>query len=168
MEYVGRTILGEERYQHAISDNCTIYCNLIAFSGVTHADFIVGLPGATSWLSQEESKSFRLGIEGDVEAFTEKPAKRVTIAFENGAYFGDFYADNGTAIKKMLRYQKKIYMYDDGFYYEVTSDNKDCIGFKSHETFIGKDEEHKFQDSDIVSQKEKFSNIFLEMFENIR
>ena len=103
MEFVGRTIWGGCRYQQEVDEKCAIYCTLQKNQQEAVVDFIVGLPGGNAWMSKEESKEYRLGIEGDVGAFTGKHPDRVLVNFyEKDAAFADFYTEDGQIIKKMV------------------------------------------------------------------
>ena len=103
--------------------------------------------------------------EGDVGAFTGKHPDRVLVNFyEKDAAFADFYAEDGQIIKKMIIHDNKFYVFDEDAYYEASSD-AERPGLESHETIISKD---KYLHSDIISEKEKFAKIFLEMFESLR
>lgn len=168
MEFVGRTIWGECRYQQEVDEKCAIYCTLQKNQQEAVVDFVVGLSGGNVWMSKEESKEYRLGIEGDVGAFTGKHPDRVLVNFyEKDAAFADFYTEDGQIIKKMVIHDHKFYVFDEDAYYEASSD-AECPGLKSHETIISKDKEHKYLNSDIVIEKEKYAKTFLEMFESLR
>ena len=168
MEFVGRTIWGERRYQHEVDEKCTIYCTLQKNKEEAVVDFIVGLPGGKAWMSKEESNEYRLGIEGDVGAFTGKHPDRVLVNFyEKDVAFADFYTEDGQIIKKMISHDHKFYVFDEDAYYEASSD-AEHPGLESHETIISKDKEHKYLNSDIVIEKEKYAKTFLEMFESLR
>lgn len=165
MELVGRTIWGESRYIHKVDEKCVIYCTLQKNKKEAIVEFVVGLSGGNAWMSREESKEYRLGIEGDVGAFTGKHPDRVLVNFyEKDAAFADFYAEDGQIIKKMIIHDNKFYVFDEDAYYEASSD-AERPGLESHETIISKD---KYLHSDIISEKEKFAKIFLEMFESLR
>lgn len=168
MELVGRTIYGESRYLRTIDDKCVIYCTTRKTEKDHTSDFVVGIPGGNAWMEREEAKEYRLGIEGSVDAYTGKHADFVGVNFyEKDAYFADFYTEEGEIIKKMLIHNNKFYMFDGEHYYEVSSD-ADKPSTESHEVFICKDEEHEYLQKDIISKKEKFSKIFLEMFESLQ
>lgn len=168
MELVGRTIWGESRYMHDVDEKCVIYCTLQKNKEEAVVDFVVGLPGGNAWMSREESKEYRLGIEGDVGAFSGKHPDRVLVNFyEKDAAFADFYTEDGQIIKKMVIHDHKFYVFDEDAYYEASSD-AEHPGLESHETIISKDEKHKYLHSDIISEKEKFAKTFLEMFESLR
>lgn len=168
MEFVGTTIWGESRYLYAIDEKSTIYCTLKKNKEEAYVDFIVGLPGGNAWMSSEESKKYRLGIEGDIGAFTEKHPDRVLVNFyEKDAAFADFYTEDGQVIKKMVIHDNKFYVFDEDAYYEASSDAKNP-GRESHETIISKDEEHKYLHSEIIIEKEKLAKTFLEIFASLR
>lgn len=167
MEYVGRTIY-DLRYQHKLDEGHTIYCSVIKTSKDAVVDFVVGLPGGNGAMSREESNAYRLGIEGSVSAWAGKHVDMVMVNFaETDSSFADFYTDDGVLIKKIVACDNKYYMYDNDNYYEVTTDAK-LVDQDSHETFIGRDEEHKYLHSNLISEKEKFAKIFLELFETVR
>lgn len=120
-------------------------------------------------MSQEEAKTYRLGIEGAVGAFTGKPVDVVIVDFcDPEASFADFYSENGELLKKMLFYNGKLYMHDGDAYYEAVTDNEKCVGPKSHESFVGKDNTYKLPNTNIVKQKDQYSKIFLDLFEEMR
>lgn len=168
MEFVGGTIWGESRYKHDVDEKCTIYCTFQKNKEEAVVDFVVGLPGGNVWMSREESKEYRLGIEGNVGAFTGKHPDIVLVDFyEKDASFADFYTEDGQLIKKMVIHDHKFYVFDEDAYYEASSD-AERPGLKSHETIISKDEEHKYLHSDIVLEKEKLAKTFLELFESLR
>lgn len=168
MKFVGRTIWGESKYQHDVDEKCVIYCTLLKNQHEAVVSFIVGLPGGNAQMSQEETKQYRLGIEGDVGGFTGKHANIVSVNFyEKDSNFADFFTEDGQITKKMVIHNDKFYMFDGNAYYEVSSDAQHP-GFNSHEIFIGKDEEHKYPHSDLLLEKEKFAKIFLELFESLR
>lgn len=125
MELVGRTIWGESRYIHNVDEKCVIYCTLQKNKEESLVDFVVGLPGGNAWMSKEKSKEYRLGIDGNVGAFTGKHPDRVFVNFyEKDAAFADFYTEDGQIIKKMVIHDNKFYMFDEDAYYEVSSDAK--------------------------------------------
>jgi len=168
MEFKGKNIFGSSRYEKNVDDETTIYCEMMKNEQEAIANFVVGRPGGTATMSREESKDYRLGVEGDVFAWTGKHADRVLVNFyEKDACFADFYAEDGQVIKKMISHDDKYYMLDGDSYYEVVSD-AERVGLESHETFISKDEEHKYVHADLISEKEKFAKMFLEMFETLR
>ena len=83
-------------------------------------------------------------------------------------HFGDFYTDEGQLIKKMVIHDEKHHLFDGTDYYEVTSDAA-CPGAYSTETFVSKDDAHKCTLSpDLISEKEKYEKLFLEIFETLR
>lgn len=168
MQLVGKTIYGESRYMHEINDKCVIYCTVQKTQAEAVVQFVVGLPGGTAWISQEESKKYRLGVEGKVSAWTGKHVDMILVNFyEKDVCFADFYTEDGQTIKKMLIHSDNYYMFDGEAYYEVSSDAKHP-GLESHETFINKDKAHAYLHSDIISEKEKFAKIFSEIFESLR
>ncbi len=168
MEFVGSTIWGSKKYQHKMDDNHVIYCTVTKDSKESVVEFVVGLPGGNSSMSSEEAANYRLGIEGEVAAWTGKHADTVLVNFaETDSSFADFYTENGETIKKIVSCDNKYYMADGNSYYEVTTDAK-LVGLDSHEEFVCKDEEHKYLHSNLISEKEKFAKIFLELFETVR
>lgn len=130
-----------------------IYCKYHKIGKDECADFVV------------TENQERVGIEGSVGAFSGKKPDIVTIDFGEIS-FADFYTEEGQLIKKMV-YDKKYYLFDGMGYYEVTSDSK-LPDEKSHETFVGKEEKHKYLREVVINYKEKLSKVFLEMFEAIR
>lgn len=134
-------------------DGKYIYCKYHKIGKDERADFVV------------TENQERVGIEGSVGAFSGKKPYIVTIDFGEIS-FADFYTEEGQLIKKMV-YDKKYYLFDGMGYYEVTSDSK-LLDEKSHETFVGKEEKHKYSCDILINDKEKFSKVFLEMFEAIR
>lgn len=169
LKYVGGNILGEKRYEYQVNDNCIVYCTFQKNSEEAFINFTVGLPGGTSTMSKEESEKYRLGIEGDIGAFTGKRPYIIFINFyKKDASFGDFYTDEGKLIKKMVIHNKKHHIFDGTAYYEVTSD-AEKPGAKSTETFVAKDESHMYAvPSELMAEKEKYEKIFLEIFEALR
>lgn len=168
LKYVGQTIWQERRYEYKVDDNCVIYCTFQKNDEEAYINFIVGLPGATSSMSKEDSAKYRLGIEGDIGAFTGEHPDRICINFyEKNAFFGDFYTAEGTPLKKMVIHNDKYHMFDGTAYYEVTSDANQ-VGSESTETFVSKDEAHKYMPLEIISEKEKYEKIALEIFETLR
>lgn len=169
LNYVGMNIYKERRYECVINDKCIIYCTLMKNSEETVVDFVVGLPGGIYHMTEEEAEKYRLGIDGSIGAFTGKAVDCIYVNFsEKAADFGDFYTEEGTLIKKMLVYNKKHHMFDGTAYYEVTSDAEYPSAI-STETFISKDDAHKCTLSpDLISEKEKYEKLFLEIFEKLR
>ncbi len=169
LKYVGNNIYGQKRYEYPVNDNCIIYCTLMKSFNETVLECIVGLPGGKNDMTKQEAEKYRLGIECDVVALTKKHPNVISTNFyKKDAHFGDFYTEEGQLIKKMVIHEKKHHLFDGTGYYEVTSNTK-CPSANSTETFVSKDEAHKFMLSpELISEKEKYEKIFLEIFEKLR
>ena len=170
-EYIGRNIWGDRRYQRQVNKNTVVYMKMTKNSEEAVAEFVVGKPGGTSLMSEEETKKYRLGIEGQIGAYAGKRPDQVMIDIkEKGKVmaFGDFYTEEGEVIKNMLLCEKKIFKKDGDEYYEAVS-NKEKVGLKSEETILGKDRTHRLKASKKLLRKHKyFANLFIKMFDEVR
>lgn len=169
LKKIGGNIWGERNYEYNVNDAIIIYITFQKNKEGAFIRFIVGLPGGNSNMTKKESEKYRLGIECEIGAMTGKYPDIIFINFyKRDAYFGDFYTEEGTLIKKMVIHNKRHHMFDGTAYYEVTSDAEQP-GANSMETFISKDDAHKCTLSpDLISEKEKYEKLFLEIFEKLR
>lgn len=141
-------------------DGKDIHCEFHKMEPDENAEFVV--------TEKHEGHETRLGIEGYVGAFSGKKPD-VVITDVGKVSFADYYTEEGQIVKKLVCDNNKYYMFDfdKAAYYEVISDSEQPSS-KSQETFVSKDDKHKYSCDILINDKEKFSKLFLEMFEAIR
>lgn len=169
MEFINRTIYGENRYQHELNDGKILYIKFQKNSEEAVATFVLGLPGGTEQMTKEESQQYRLGIEGKVTTYIGEHPDFVNVQFNDPkANFGDFYNKDGQLIKKLIIADDKYFKEDvDGNYYEAESNEKHPWT-TSIETFVENYKEHQYElSAEIMEEKEKMANLFLELFKEL-
>lgn len=165
LKYLGRNgLFGGTFFEYKLDEACSIYLEASKTKSIAEVKFVVGLPGWKPSMSKEETQAYSLGIFAEISGFNEEYPCDIFMDFpKSRTCFRDFFTDDGAIIKQLL-YHEKLYMFDKDAYYEATTDSE-RVGFDSHETFIDKDKSHGYLPTELISEKEKYAKIFLEIFE---
>lgn len=156
-------IWGCKRFQ-SNEEDVVVYCSVERDEHDVEAYFAILMPEP----EPDGSEMYRVKVEGNVGAAIGKYPDTVLININKGVFFADFYTETGEIVKQMLKAEDgKFYKLDDEAYYEVTCADK-APGEFSTETYVGRDENHRYHNKELVDRKRKFVRMFLEMFEALR